>query len=395
LPEGTIRYIQNASPSHRKILELASSDPRKREYLPALTGLRFALAAWVMLHHLASPGMMLCSAVAGLSRPLRFLADGGYLAVQTFFLLSGFVLARSYACTQWNRSSLLRYLSARLARIYPAYGLSLAIVAYFAARFLARPGISAGSKASALFDYAFLLQGWRNGAGPGWNTPAWSLSCELFFYICLPAVLPLIWRAGRGAFACIVAVSFIAPVVLAHLNVPFYWKPVHHLGDFSMGIAAARIFGRLELRADRGRLAPALYLPAIVFGAGLIAYPSVLKGTYLDLNTALRPLNAVLLIGLALGGGLLAKALSSRVIDYLGEASYSMYILHVPLLWWYGNGGLKRLHLTPEPAAVFYGAAVIIAAVLSFELVEKPASRWIRRWTDSKLASAAPLRAAA
>ena len=346
--------------------------------------------------------MMLHSAVAGLPRPLRFLAEGGYLAVQTFFLLSGFVLARSYARTRWDRSSVFRYLSARIARIYPAYGLSLAIAAYFIARFLARPWISAGVKASALFDYAFLLQGWRRGAGPGWNTPAWSLSCELFFYVCLPAVLPLIWRAGKGAFACIVAGSFIAPVVLAHLNVPFYWKPIYHFADFTMGIAAARIFGDLELREDGRRLAARLCLPAIVLGAGFIAFPGVLDGTYLDLNAALRPLNAVALIGLAFGRGLVAQALSLRAIEYLGEASYSMYILHVPLLWWYGNGGLKRLHLdllpaalAPLPAAVIYGMAVLIAAVLSFEFVEKPASRWIRRWTDSKVASPVPLRAAA
>jgi peptidoglycan/LPS O-acetylase OafA/YrhL len=376
-------------------LELQYPGPRKREYLPALTGLRFALAAWVMLHHLAGAGMMLHPAVAMLPRPLRSVAEGGYLAVQTFFLLSGFVLARNYARTEWTRSSVIRYLSGRFARIYPAYILSLAIVAYFIARFLARPWISTGSKASALLTYGLLLQGWRNGAGPGWNTPAWSLSCELFFYVCLPAILPFIWRARRGAFALVVTVSFVAPVVLAHLNVPFYWKPVHHFGDFTMGIAAARIFGQLELRRNRERLAPFFYLPAIVFGAGLIAYPHVLDGTYLDLNTALRPLNAIALIGLALGGGLVARALSIRVIEYLGEASYSMYILHVPLLWWYGNGGLKRLHLAPAPAAVIYGVGVLIAAVLSFELVEKPASRWIRRWTDNKVASPAPLRAAA
>jgi peptidoglycan/LPS O-acetylase OafA/YrhL len=376
-------------------LELQHPGSRKRQYLPALTGLRFTLAAWVIIHHLAGPGMMLHPALAALPRPLRSLAEGGYLAVQTFFLLSGFVLARNYARTEWNRSSLFRYLSGRLARIYPAYILSLAIVGYFIARYFARPWIKVESKASVLFNYAFLLQGWRNGPGPGWNTPAWSLSCELFFYICLPAMLPFIWRASRRGFASIVAVSLIAPVILAHLNVPFYWKPVHHFGDFTMGIAAARIFGRLELRKNRLRLAPVLYLPALAFGAVLIAYPRVLDGTYLDLNTALRPLNAIGLIGLALGGGSAARALSIRAIEYLGEASYSMYILHVPLLWWYGNGGLKRLHLAPEAAALVYGIAVVIAAVLSFELVEKPASRWIRRWTDRKLAPPAPLRAAA
>ena len=367
----------------------------KTGYLPTLTGLRFVLATWVMLHHLAGPGMMLYSAVAALPGPLRFLAKGGYLAVQTFFLLSGFVLARGYARIRWDRPSLIRYLSARFARIYPAYILSLAIVAYFIARFLARPWVSPVSKASALFDYAFLLQGWRSGGGAGWNTPAWSLSCELFFYLCLPAILPLIWRAAKWALALIVAASFVAPVVLAHLNVPAYWKPVYHFADFTMGIAAARIFAGIERRPDGRWLAARLYLPAIVLGTGLIAYPQLLAGTWLDLNSALRPLNALALMGLAFGGGFVAKALSTRTIEYLGEASYSMYILHVPLLWWYGNGGLKRLYLPAEPAAVIYMVAVVVAAVLSFELVEKPGSRWVRRWIDGKLARPESLRVAA
>jgi peptidoglycan/LPS O-acetylase OafA/YrhL len=269
------------------------------------------------------------------------------------------------------------------------------IVGYFIARFLARPSVSPASKASALFDYAFLLQGWRSGGGAGWNTPAWSLSCELFFYLWLPAILPLIWRAGKWGLALIVAASFIAPIALAHLNLPAYWKPVYHFADFTMGIAAARIFARMERRPLGKRLAARLYLPAIVVGAALIAYPQVLQGTWLDLNSALRPLNALALIGLAYGGGFVAKALSVRAVEYLGEASYSMYILHVPLLWWYGNGGLKHLSLPPQPAAVIYIVTVIAVAMLSFELVEKPASQSVRRWIDRRLAGPESLRAAA
>ena len=55
----------------------------------------------------------------------------------------------------------------------------------------------------------------------------------------------------------------------------------------------------------------------------------------MDLNSALRPLNGLLLIGFALGGGPAARGLSTPVAVYLGKASYAMYILHVPMLWWY------------------------------------------------------------
>lgn len=72
-----------------------------REHLPALTGLRFVLALWVILDHLTGPGMMLEASARDLPPVLYALIRGGYLAVTTFFVLSGFVLARSYAAMEW------------------------------------------------------------------------------------------------------------------------------------------------------------------------------------------------------------------------------------------------------------------------------------------------------
>ena len=68
----------------------------EKAHLPALTGLRFVLAIWVIVHHLTGKGMMLESWVQTLPGGLQELVRGGYLAVGTFFVLSGFVLARSY-----------------------------------------------------------------------------------------------------------------------------------------------------------------------------------------------------------------------------------------------------------------------------------------------------------
>src|SRR3954447_14109059 len=66
-------------------------------HLPALTGLRFVLAFWVILHHLTGHGQMLEPAALALPAPVYALLRGGYLAVTTFFVLSGFVLSRSYS----------------------------------------------------------------------------------------------------------------------------------------------------------------------------------------------------------------------------------------------------------------------------------------------------------
>jgi 3-O-acyltransferase len=99
--------------------------------MPALTGLRFLLALWVILHHLTGSSQMLGDAALRLPPAIYALIRGGYLAVTTFFVLSGFVLARSYPSTRWTGKSLLRYGAGRFARVYPVYVLSLALVAPF------------------------------------------------------------------------------------------------------------------------------------------------------------------------------------------------------------------------------------------------------------------------
>jgi peptidoglycan/LPS O-acetylase OafA/YrhL len=368
-----------------------------KDYLPALTGLRFVLALWVVLHHISGKGNMLGAWADSLPPAAQSLVRGGYLAVQTFFILSGFVLAQSYAGARWSGTDLVKYGAARLARIYPVYLLSIVVVAPFIWQTMLKPGPPPGHKATLLADYVFVLQGWTGGLGVGWNTPAWSLSCEFFFYLLFPLVFPLMRNAGRGAVALVMMACIVTPVLLAHAQVPWFWKPIHHFSDFVAGIAAARLYDFLA--HSMRRRGAWLYVPAGVAGVILIVYPQLMDRTYGDLNTGLRPLNVLALAGLALGGGFAARLLSSPVADYLGKVSYSMYILHVPVLWWYARwsltGSLFGLFYLPRPAAaVLYLLLVTGAGALSFALVETPANRWIRRRVAARLALERPLEVA-
>jgi peptidoglycan/LPS O-acetylase OafA/YrhL len=184
------------------------------------------------MHHLTGKNMLLEHWALTLPSPLLSILRGGYLAVQSFFLLSGFVLAQSYASTRWNRKSLTKFAIARFARIYPVYLLSLGLISWFAFEFVLKPGRTIGQKAAVLGDYALLLQGWNGSLSVGWNTPAWSLSCEFFFYLCFP--LLFLWlRGGRmGRTLLALSASLVTPILLAHAGVPANWKPIHHLSDF-------------------------------------------------------------------------------------------------------------------------------------------------------------------
>jgi peptidoglycan/LPS O-acetylase OafA/YrhL len=306
---------------------------------------------------------MLEASALALPRFAYALIRGGYLAVTTFFVLSGFVLARSYVSTPWTGKNLLRYGAGRFARVYPVYVLSLAVVAPF---ILAdrTPG-----KAPLVAAHGFLLQGWLGHIPVNWNTPAWSLSCEIFFYLSFPLAAAFMQDAAWPKTLAIAAAACCLTRALWAAGVPDEIKPLIHLSDFVMGIAAASAFDLLTRR--RARLAGAwLYLPAIAIGAALIAWPQLLPSA-IDLNTALRPVNALLLIGFALGGGVAARALSSRLAVYLGKSSYAMYILHVPLLWWY-------LRWSRSFSAALYIAVVIAVSAAVYRFIEEPANRYLR-----------------
>lgn len=332
------------------------------------------LALWVILHHLTGGSRMLEPWVQLLPAPAQALVHGGFVAVSTFFVLSGFVLALGYRRTVWHRSDLVRYAVARYARVYPVYLLSLLIVAPIIADHVLRT--DRADDVAMLANYGLVLQGWTGTLPVHWNTPAWSLSCEMFFYLCFP-LLAFALRSLRWpglAVACVAAL--LLPVVFMYAGIPDHWKPLVHLGDFLIGMTAAEAYLALRERFPYGYC---LYLPAAAMGMAFIANPSLC--TPFAMPAAIRPLNAILITGLALGGGFGARALSTRAAILLGKASYAMYILHIPILWWfkrtwiYSSGRLSH----PESALIYVGAVVMVS-VQVFRRVEEPATRMIRNW---------------
>jgi peptidoglycan/LPS O-acetylase OafA/YrhL len=287
------------------------------------------------------------------------------------------VLTRSYANSTWTRSETLRYALGRVARVYPVYILSLAIVAPFilADQTPGKPGYLAA--------HLLLVQAWLGAIPVNWNTPAWSLSCEMFFYAVFPLAALLTRRATWPRIALAAAIACILTRVMWAAGVSDNIKPLVHLADFLMGITAACAYGLLlERRAGPPR-GWCFYIPGFAGAACAIAYAELLPG-FLDLNTVLRPLNAILLIGLALGGGLLARLLSTPLVVYLGKSSYAMYILHVPILWW-------CLRRSMEFPPLLYIAIVIAISALVYGVFEEPANRRLRRFLPTRV----PRRAAA
>jgi peptidoglycan/LPS O-acetylase OafA/YrhL len=315
------------------------------------------------LHHLTGPGQDLEPLARQLPDGLFSLIRGGYQAVTTFFVLSGFVLTRTYAHVLWDRRNLVNYWIGRVARVYPVYLLSLAVMIPFVIE------DRTPEKGWFFAAHVALIQAWLGPIPVGWNTPAWSLSCEMFFYALFPLSVFLARRITWRNVILTAAGAVCLTRVMWAVGVSDNIKPLVHLADFIMGVAAACA---MELLLQRNRM-PAgwkLYLPGLAGAALVIAYPGMLP-SFVDMNSALRPLNALALIGLAIGGGAIARLLSTRILVYLGKSSYAMYILHVPVMWWY-------LRESKKFSPGLYVAIVIAVSAIAYGLFEEPSNRWLR-----------------
>lgn len=348
--------------------------------MPALTGIRFPLAMWVVAHHLNGPNRMF-EPLTSASPSLHGLIDAAWVALSAFFAMSGFVLARRYRATQWTRPELARFAFARFGRVYPVYLISLLILApiMFEALRDDRSG-SVLTRAGLLLNHVFLFQGWIR-PDVNWNTPAWSLSSELFFYACTPLLVGLVRVTSWPRILFTLALACLLPIALRLSLDPPIAKPLLYLGDFIIGIAAAGLYDRLRIGQVRmTRVGPWVYGPAMVIGLMLLLYRDAL-GSFLVFDTGIRLVSAGLVFGLACGGAGLARVLSSPVALAGGHASYAIYILHVPVLWWYQRSDIHAA-LPPVTAGVVYVLFVVVLSLVVARTFEGPANLIVRRWGE-------------
>ncbi len=389
--------------------------------ITALTGLRFFAALLVVLFHTQE---LFLPAFAG--HPALGLRNG-YLGVGLFFVLSGFILAHVYVA---DRAPLAprAFLLARFARIYPLYAASLVLHAPFIiAHFLDRnaPVVAAAKGALTLTGNLTMLQAWAPVLSGGWNPPGWSLSAETFFYLAFPLAAPALFRlpAARAVAVVLVvhALSLACPWLVLRLQAGagftdqltcasqdwLEYCPLLHLHEFLIGILACRLSRGLRTRwPGWAASAPAaLATPALLVGvvAALWSVEGLERNRILLHNGVLALLFAALVISLANARGPLERVLGSRPLVLLGESSYAIYLMHVPILYWlsYASSAAHRFASAPDPAAAdswgafaAYLALVICSSIACFTLIEDPARRRLRSLFAPRTASPAAAEAA-
>jgi peptidoglycan/LPS O-acetylase OafA/YrhL len=325
--------------------------------------------------------------------PVVTFLQHGYLAVDLFFVLSGFVMTMTYShlfASGFSRAAYLKFLGRRIARIYPLY-LVAALAGFI--------GVSAGWLAYthlapmsvSLFLNIIMVQAW--GFVGSFDSPEWSISAEWAAYLLFPTLLiPTMFRKAASAWlAALVSAGTLAllcafPMHSYNLRAPlnigepgFALPVVRCVCDFVLGLLAFRLgatsVGRYA--AASRWLGPALCLLTVA----LIVVPKS------DLAVVL--LFPFVVVVLSSDVHIVGRALSSPFAQLLGKLSFSIYLTHKLLLgtlfWIDGrarSAGLAHAHLYAVGACI---ALTAIIATIAYRTIEVPGRRWLRELFEGPL----------
>lgn len=365
----------------------APTDPRaaRDEILP-LTGLRGVAAAWVLVFHAGALGLWGAFPELALPRFAPQAGGLGYLGVDLFFLLSGFVLTWTYApgFERIDARRYRRYLVVRLARVYPIHATVLlalgVVVAGGAAGLWESPWRGPGFGGGAFVLHAALVHSWGLGPWLSWNHPSWSVSAEWFTYLWFPFICPPLVRARRPAALVAVAalalllVALIAPLLAPRpcLNVPQLGGLVRVTGEFVAGCCLCRAF--VLVRDRRIPWGAISWISAAAIAALACAGRA---------DPWALPFFGLLVVSLAPSQGGLARILSLAPVVLGGRVSYALYMVHAPVFVAVGAAiGAEVDPRWPLAPRLAWAAAHLVlpwgVAWAAWRWIEEPARRAIR-----------------
>lgn len=355
--------------------------------LPSLTPLRGVAALWVVLYH-----YNIWASNLGLDDYFQ-IVDQGYLAVDLFFMISGFVMAHVYrgAILEDVRGSYLPFLGGRVARLYPlhifilllflASALSARTAAYMATGVFKPIPLEGARSLLALAANVFMLQGLKAGT-LSWNYPSWSISVEFLAYLLFPLALVTVCQASKAAKIALAGVLVALLVYFWQISGDDFnqWDGAETflrcLPEFLAGILLYDLFcsgaGRRFLASDV--TAMAIFVAAIALAqSGVSDFVTVIA------FALLVPVSVA-------NAGLFTRLINVAPLVWLGEISYSLYLAHGFVQFAAGRllaaGGidpakLSQFHSVLLVAAMLLTSFAIAAAIHA--TIERAGRRRLRR----------------
>ncbi|HTI01190.1 MAG TPA: acyltransferase [Acidisoma sp.] len=362
-----------------------------KDEIDALTGIRGVAAVIVIAYHTYP--------ARDFPLGLSHLVARGYLAVDVFFVLSGFVMALNYGKMFRERvrlPSVVTFLLRRVARLYPLY------ITFFALRLLyslavydsvqvdrAWFALNLPHPVRDVIANIFMIQSW--GVAKAATSPTWSISTEWGAYFFFPFIVALI-LFRRPLYAFLALAGAVGLVLLASCLTSF--DGMHHNGaldayDGRTLIPLLRCLGGFAIGLLTYRLytwEPARRLAGAGLGWASLAWIAVALVLHLP-DQAIYPAFPALVLALACDRGLLARIFSWKPIFELGVLSYTIYVIHnvwIGLVHWQiGHLPSTMPTLVAQTmSAVFLIVSLLVVGYGLHRWVEVPGRRIVRRAGD-------------
>jgi peptidoglycan/LPS O-acetylase OafA/YrhL len=351
--------------------------------LPVLTSLRFYAALFTGLFHIQY--------LSGLKfpEPASQIMSKSYLAVDFFFILSGFILTHTYLkAYEEGTFSYRSFLVKRLARIYPVHIFTL-ILFCLCLMIMSSQGWPMHQKAFSLNDLIyniFLVHAWNISDHLSYNMVSWSISAEWFAYLCFPVVLAYGIRLKDPLKYILLALGLMAGLWLwVEMNTNLTLTQLSPAGifriipEFTLGVALYFWARDYQCPWSRDRtIGACLVLLLLLF---VLDAPDYL---------AIPLLAAAILIGAEQARSGKSSFLTHPVNIYFGQTSYSFYMIQY-VLWFFLMDLLvgKTLNFNnnelPIYCAWFLSLILVqLAAMALYHGVEKPSHQWIVKTASIK-----------
>lgn len=381
--------------------------PRATPELVAITGSRFVIGAALFVVH-----VVFFARLAGVDHAwFDQVVAVGRAGVSYFFALSGFLLACAYGPRFAAPSArrVLTFYGARVAALWPVHLVGLAMLLPLYANDVAAAPVSAlvGIAANAVLLHAWLpFSHGEQLLTLSLNTPSWSLSALVGFYLALPPIMWLlltVLRVGARGLLAIAAGSWLSTVALAVAfqddavsSWAFHYFPLLRFSEFLGGACIGLLFVRTRARArdvglggaaaaPRTALATLVEVGAIGLWVGWATAGTLLPST-LSAGAWALPAMLVLVWVLARDRGAIGWLLGRGVTRRLGSITLPFAMLHFPILAYAAAFGLFGSWGVVATTTVAFLASLVVAG-LAYRVVEVPAKAAIRRrvgrWVDS------------